>query len=241
VARFRGRSRTASKVRRPIDAPNRCQVTTNVHCCDIGQEPSASSVPIGLRSQLRTWRPSAGNLARKADSCAASTSVCPVVRQDHPCPDGDDVDELGLQLDDEQDPAGGMPREDVDDPSFAVDRERNLRFSHPVAMVREYLRHHLVHRCVTGTDETAEISALPAHRRVVSGVDGGCDTSDHSEGHHVEPSVLDASDHRPPHAGLGSQVFLSPVLAHSDRAQGDPDLLVIHAISVPTAAWLALP
>ncbi len=38
-----------------------------------------------------------------------------------------DVDDLGLQLDDQQDPACRVPREDVDDAAFAVDREGDFR------------------------------------------------------------------------------------------------------------------
>ena len=48
-----------------------------------------------------------------------------------------DVDDLGLQLDHQQDPACRVPREDVDDAAFAVDREGDLRLRDPARKIPE--------------------------------------------------------------------------------------------------------
>lgn len=47
------------------------------------------------------------------------------------------VGQLGLELDDEQAAAGGVPGQDVDDASFAVDRETDLASPHPPSATSE--------------------------------------------------------------------------------------------------------
>lgn len=59
-----------------------------------------------------------------------------------------DVDDVGLQLDDEQGPRLRVPRHDVHDSAFAADRERDFRRHLPAGKRQERPSHRLMQRAV---------------------------------------------------------------------------------------------
>ena len=138
------------------------------------------------------------------------------------------VDELGLELDDQEAPRCRMPGKDIDDPSLAVDGERDLGLAEPRPVGQQVPSHRLVHGRMPRVEQSAEVATLPPDGRVVSPAEG----IDHAP--HVvhtnqsRTATLDATDHLARHVRPGSHVFLTPSPSNAEGANRGADLSIVH-------------
>jgi len=72
-----------------------------------------------------------------------------------------DVHDVGLELDDEQRPPTGMPRQDVDDAPLAIDRERHFRCRDPRRQVAERPCYGFMEARVTGVEQAVHVPGSP--------------------------------------------------------------------------------
>jgi hypothetical protein len=149
-----------------------------------------------------------------------------------------DVDEFRLQLDDEQDSSARVPREDIDDATFSVDREGHLRLGDPAIETGEHGGHRLVHRCVPGVDQATEVAALPSECGVEPGIEGDSDPTNRPERYRIEPAVFDATNDGARHAGSRRQILLAKPLSDSNRPQRCAHPMVVHEPSLRNGPYL---
>jgi len=144
-----------------------------------------------------------------------------------------DVDDLGLQFDDQQDPACRVPREDVDDAALAVDREGDLRLRGPARKITEEAGHQFVHPGMARAHQATEIAALPPNDRVQSRIKGGRHGPDLAERYATQAALFDPQDDPAGYPGAHREILLASALPRSDRAEGPADALIVHPRSMP--------
>jgi hypothetical protein len=144
------------------------------------------------------------------------------------------VRELGLELDDEQAPRLGMPRQDVDDASLAIVREGDLRQPGPPGELSKTSGHGLVQLRVCGVHEAIKVGALPAGPYVQPGPERGGDGSGGIERVASRRPALQPADELARDTSAARDVHLAEMLADADDAQGVADADVIHAGTMAT-------
>jgi len=93
-----------------------------------------------------------------------------------------DVDDVRLEFDHEDGTAPGMPGKDVDDPTFSIDRERDLRFEDPFRVfVAEHPRDVLMKGRMPGIQEPIEITRPPTTNEIDPDIQGRGDPPDRLE------------------------------------------------------------
>src|SRR5258705_12718791 len=73
-----------------------------------------------------------------------------------------DVADVGLEFDHEEHLPSGVPGQNVDDASLAVDCKRDLRFGNPASPASKATCHLLVQRRVASVEEPVQIARAPA-------------------------------------------------------------------------------
>jgi hypothetical protein len=142
------------------------------------------------------------------------------------------INQLGLELDDEERSGLRMPGKDIDRSSLAPDRERDLGLDDSARPSGEEPRQDLVHRGVPGIDQAPEVAALPSHGHVDPGVKCHGHPPYLCDRHAGDPAALDPHHDPARHAGPDREVVLPPVSPRPDRAKGPPYSLVVHRASM---------
>ena len=140
-----------------------------------------------------------------------------------------DVHDRGLQLDDQEGPRRGMPRQEVDDTALAADRERDLRTDGPATDLREAPDDRLGEGRVMRMDEPIEIAATPPRRQVDADLEGRGHGADGVHGQQVEAPALQTRDRRVGDAGPIRDVALPQPATKPDRPEPRTELDVVHA------------
>ena len=152
-----------------------------------------------------------------------------------------DVRDVRLQLDDQQRATGGVPGDDVDDASLAVDREGHLRCQLPFREgVSEPGRDGVVERRVPGVEQSIEISCPPASEQVDPHIQRRGHAAQGDQRKRVEMASFDARDGRVRDAGTLRQVPLSPAALVPDDPDRRTKPAVVHARSLAIEAHLTL-
>ena len=139
-----------------------------------------------------------------------------------------DVDELGLQLDDEQAARGWMPCKTVDDPTLAVHREGDLRLEDPSRKGDEPDREGLMQRRVACVDEPPEVPAMPADRQVQSRVEGYCDRSNVVDSDPGQSTTFDKLNDGARHDRRDRHLLLRQAASKPDRKETGTDPTIFH-------------
>lgn len=146
-----------------------------------------------------------------------------------------DVHDLGLELDDKDGSARAVPREDVDDPALAVDREGDLWPSAPLGKRREPTRHSPMQRRVTLVEKPRQLTAAPPGKQVQPDVERGSDYAQQAQGTTLQMSPLHLGHDGPGDSSPRRNIGLAPPPPQADRTQRGSDYLILHASS-----WRAL-
>ena len=111
------------------------------------------------------------------------------------------IDDLGLQLDDEEGASPRVPREAVDDAPLTVDRERRLRGELPTTRIREPSGEGLMERGMACIHDPIELSATPAQGVVGPSIEGKGDRPDLRHRDAIPKTALHPRDVGFGHAG----------------------------------------
>ena len=250
----RVRSVRAATPRARPDPPRRGEIATKVADADLWQETEAGDVAVGS-GEPASYRTAVGRELGPQNSAVFGQDPGVGPRRGNQHPDahglrlpavvarkapGDpspnihrgheriDVDDPCLELDDEQRPSRGMPGEDVDDASFAIAGERDLREGQPSADGSEPLSSRLVHARVPAIQESVELVAAPEELPIEPSTKRARDLSDLAERHAVQAASFDRHDHASWDAGELSEVNLAKAAAETESPNGRPEPLVIH-------------
>ena len=182
---------------------------------------------------------------RAARACIPAPVSCQLTRQPKLAIQGAhrlvQIHELSFELDREHGPRRRMPRKDVDDPSLAVDRERDLGFEDPRTDRHQMPSHGLMHGGVARIQQAPKIAALPTNRRVKPRAKGVGHPSDPFDGNRPEVTAFDPADHLTRHGRPASHIALTPSPSNSNGAKGCPDLAIVHDLaSLLSATWRAV-
>ena len=145
------------------------------------------------------------------------------------------IRDVGFELDDQQRPQARVPREDVDDTAFAVDREGHLRRRDPLRQVAERSGNRFVEARVPGVQQPVEVAGSPSPDDVDPDVERGGDGTEAIKRERAEVPALDPrnrclADPRPKcEFGLAP----SPPNPHESDRAAEP--LVAHPPSVTSA------
>ena len=132
-----------------------------------------------------------------------------------------DVHDRGLELDHEDDPSGGVPRQEVDDPTLAVDRERDFGPNRPAATGSQATNDVLGEGGMAGVDRSIEVGAVRARLKLEPDIQGGGDAPDRPQRQAVEIAPLHPADDDVGRAGKPTEVDLPQRSSQSQRAEGD--------------------
>jgi hypothetical protein len=137
-----------------------------------------------------------------------------------------DVDELGLELDEQDRPARRVPGDEVDDTALAEVAEGHLRTDLPTRGLEPpgYL---LGHSRMTRREEVEKLPASPPEDDVDPKLERAPDPPKRAE-RHVSRPAFDQRDRRRRDPGPLRHVRLSPPQAMAKAADSPPDLELIH-------------
>ena len=216
---------------------------------------SADTARAGSRSQPPIDRPSVGNAARSIALWTAIRArfVRPSATIDpdrhglgHPAEPGRDlccepalpvdcadevidVDDVRLELDHEQGAMTGMPGQDVDDATLAVDRERRLRSERPSRQViPEHPGNQFMQLRMPGIEQSVQVAGTPSGDQIHPDIERSRHLADRLERQLVHVAALDPRHRRPRHIRRGREVDLPPTLPEPDgphdrsRSEGRP-------------------
>lgn len=141
-----------------------------------------------------------------------------------------DIDDLGLELDNEEGASPGMPGEGVDHASFAVDRERHLRRELPVTNPREPSGEGLMERGMARVHDPIELAAAPAKGVVGPGVERQRGGHDLRHRQAIREAALDPRDVGFRHARARRQLGLRPTDADPQRSKRGPEPMGVHEV-----------
>lgn len=148
-----------------------------------------------------------------------------------------DVDELRLQLNNEQRRRRRMPRQRIDDPSLAVDRERHLWHDEPADEGVHPSGERFVHLAMACAKRLVEIAAAPSQAEV----DPGIERQPHSMHRVHRQGIGRASFHprdgRRRDASAPRELGLRPARANSQHPDGVADSSGVHRGSMGAAAY----
>ena len=193
------------------------------------------------------------SIPQQPSMCIDTRPVCPPIGDDHPTRNGQrvptplhgdlprkpappihltdelvDIDHVRLQLDDHQRSPAWVPRQDIDDPSLAVDRERDLRRQHPLGQIGgEPARHRFMKGRVTAADESVEIGAARPRGHGHLDIERPSDVENRPEGEPLEVSALDPRDDRSIDPDLRGHILLAPAASDPNRPEANAELLVL--------------
>ena len=139
------------------------------------------------------------------------------------------IHELGLELDDEQCSSRGMPGEDVDDAALAEDRERHLGSGDPLGQVAEEAGELLVHRAVTGVEESIELAAAPPGQEHDPDIEGGRRPPQRVEREAPDVTAFDPRDGRSMDPCPRGHVLLTERASDANGTHRAAESLIVHA------------
>ena len=128
-----------------------------------------------------------------------------------------DVDDVGLQLDDESRARRCVPGQEVDHSPFPVDRERQLGHDGPTPDAAKVTGELLVQASVACIEQSVEITATPSRDDVDADLKRGGVRPDGTQRVVVEVPTLDPRDHRSMDADRLGQILLTPTSTMADR------------------------
>ena len=102
-----------------------------------------------------------------------------------------DVDDLGLQLDDEEAGRCGVPGKHIDHAPLAEHGEGHLRLQDPAIVLHEACGNRLVHRRMASIQQAPEVSALPSRRQDDRAIERRSDRSDRTKTSTRDPATFD--------------------------------------------------
>jgi len=121
-----------------------------------------------------------------------------------------------------------MPREDVDHPALAEDREGHLGRRDPLRQIAERAGDRLVQPRMLGVEQAIEVAGPPAPDDVDANVQRGGDSAKPIEGKGSDVTSLQARDRRLADTRPPGKVDLAPPASDPDAANGTPEALVAH-------------
>jgi hypothetical protein len=138
-----------------------------------------------------------------------------------------DVDDLCLQLDDQQCSKLGVPGEEVDDTSLAVDREGDFRPDDPAGHPVELRDHRVMHRCMRRVHEPIEVSGSPTGNDIDSNIERSTRIPQRVERERSDVPAFQPGDRRARHASCERQVRLAPAASKADGSyrRSEPDVV----------------
>ena len=142
-----------------------------------------------------------------------SQSPIPIDRADERL----DVDDIGLELNDQEAARRRMEGQDVDCSAFAVDGERRLRGRQPTGAT-ELASRRLVHCRVAAVQHPIELTASPTGQPVDPDLQGCRDPDQHAHRDRLENVALHARHRGGRYAGGRRDVRLAPALPKTDGA-----------------------
>jgi hypothetical protein len=145
------------------------------------------------------------------------------------------VDDLGLDLDEEQRPGRRMPGRDVDEATLAREIERHLGPRDP-ALATKRPEQRLHKRRVTGARQPLDLAGSGPEPEIEASFEHPCDTANHGDAQGGTLATLDARDGLVGDPGEPSNVDLSQAAADSQDANQGTDPLVVHDDSLRRAA-----
>jgi hypothetical protein len=128
----------------------------------------------------------------------------------------------------EQDPPARVPRKDVDDPEFPVDRERHFGLDDPAFKCGEQSNDGLVHRGVSCIDQPRQVGAFPTDVGLESGAERRRDAPHLAQCDRGCLPVFDPPHDRGRYARTLGKIDLSPATLDADRLERSTDPLIIH-------------
>ena len=134
-----------------------------------------------------------------------------------------DVDDVGLELDHEDRATAGMPGDDVDDTTFAVDGVGDLGGQDPGGeLAGEPARDRARGAGVLRVEQAVEVSSAPPRYEIDTDVERRRDPADQVQRERSRMTPLEPRDRRWRYAGLRRQVRLAPTTANADRPDRPP-------------------
>jgi len=139
-----------------------------------------------------------------------------------------DIDDLGLQLDEQERSHALVPGDDVDNAAVAVVRERDLRPKRPPRQTAEPAAHVFRECRMPGAHEPIELRVPGSRQQLGADLQRGGNPTDDRHHNVVERASLDPRDRPAGNAGGVGEVKLAPAAADPYGADDRPEPEVIH-------------
>ena len=151
-----------------------------------------------------------------------------------------DVDDVGLELDDQERSRSGMPRKDVHDAALPVDGEALLGDEGPTGQLLEQHGRPLVECGVARIDGTIELAAVPLGDEVEPDLQRSSNPTQRRQGHGLEMPPLNVRHDGPTDICPIGDVLLPKASSDAHRAKDGPNALVDHDPSIAVGAYARL-
>lgn len=150
-----------------------------------------------------------------------------------------EVDELGLELNDQQGPGSWVPAKEVDDASLSVLRERNLRSHDPARERADPTDDELRERSVSSIHGSIDIDRSGAREDFYPDLEHGRNPSGEVEWLLAETPALDARHGGARDTGSVGDVLLAPAASDPRESDQPSEADVIHVHGGSAAAVIA--
>lgn len=151
-----------------------------------------------------------------------------------------DIDDLGLELDNEQRATTGVPREQVDHAAFAVDGKRHLGPDGPAVDGVEPADADLGEAGVAGADHPLQVAATPPRQQVHAHLEDCPDRAKRAQAQGIEVASLDPRHRGVRHPCSPCHVLLPKAQPQPDAAKPRAQLDVLHRVSLKSGAYPGL-
>lgn len=137
------------------------------------------------------------------------------------------IDELGLDLDEQQGPRGGVPRDKVDDTPLTKVAERCLRPNLPAGRDK-HRRQPLAHDGVAPRDDSLDLAAAPARLQAEPNLEDARDSSNGRNSQLIEMAALSVRIDGARDPGTTGTVELPPAEPKPKAAEEAPEAEIVH-------------
>lgn len=180
-----------------------------------------------------------------ADSLRSPASLTRDARRESNLPierpeDLGDVDELGLELDNQNNAARRVPGKTIDDSPFAVDREGHLRSQRPSIYLGQPVRECLMERGMASSDDAIELAAAPTKREVGPSIQGKGDRMDLPHRQLIGKAPLNSRHVRLRDPRATRELSLRPPGSDAKRTDSCSKSTCVHARSMSVLPSLGL-
>jgi hypothetical protein len=151
-----------------------------------------------------------------------------------------DVNELGLELDHEEFASQRVERKDIDDSSFSIDCERNLRHGQPSGVSTEEAGDLLMHAAVAGAEHSIEVASTPARDKVDPDLESSRHGKNRVERQFARMAAFNPRDRRGRRRHPLAYISLPHAAADANRAEDTSEADQLHPGSMAKSCYQPL-